>query len=266
MKLAYSPANYPLQGIFVAIFGDGEPLTQDLEENVPTGVIFINPKDGIHSWFVKNKDKEKAYRKGDGLKRTIDVEFSNDGQSLYILDFGIMELTDLAPNSIPNTGVLWKIDLIRQDCRRHKDNDCPRPACHNRPKDYGPNPFVLNIVDATLENNHHRRTLWTGCDLQLTLMSIPVGGDIGMEMHSDVDQFIRLEQGRGIVRMGDRRNCLDFQRNVSDEYAIFIPAGKWHNVINTGNEPLKVYSIYAPPEHKHGTVHRTKRDSEEDHH
>lgn len=132
-------------------------------------------------------------------------------------------------------------------------------------KDYGPEPFVVNIEEATKQNNYFRIALWTGCHLQLTLMSIRVGEDIGLEMHPDVDQFIRIEEGQGLVQMGDRRDRLDFQRRVYDDYAIFIPAGKWHNLINTGNTPLKLYSIYAPPEHPHGTIHETKEDAEEHH-
>jgi len=128
--------------------------------------------------------------------------------------------------------------------------------------DYGPNPFVVNINDATLQNNNFRRTLWTGCHLQVTLMCIPVGESIGLEIHLDVDQFLRLEQGQGLVMMGNRRDRLDFQERVCQDYAILIPAGTWHNLINTGNEPIKLYSIYAPPQHPHGTVHRTKMDAQ----
>ena len=125
-------------------------------------------------------------------------------------------------------------------------------------RDYGPEPFVVNIEEATLQNNFFRLALWTGCYLQLTLMSVNVGEDIGLEMHPYVDQFIRIEQGQGLVKMGDHQCNLDFQRNVYDDYIILIPAGKWHNLINTGNVPLKLYSIYAPPEHPRGTVHVTK--------
>jgi len=145
-----------------------------------------------------------------------------------------------------------------------QNNNCPRPPKPICPVDYGPEPYVVNIEAATLENNYFRRALWTGCNLQLTLMSIPVGGEIGLEMHADVDQFIRIEEGEGIVKMGDRKICLNYQRNISAGYAIFIPACKWHNVINTGDVPLKLYSIYAPPEHKHGTVQETREDAEED--
>lgn len=132
-------------------------------------------------------------------------------------------------------------------------------------KDYGPCPFVTNIEEATEQNNYFRIALWTGEHLQLTLMSINVGDDIGLEMHPDLDQFIRIEQGQGIVRMGNRMDRLDFQSEVYDNYVIFIPAGTWHNLINTGHVPIKLYSIYAPPEHPHGTVHKTKEDAEMDH-
>ncbi len=128
-------------------------------------------------------------------------------------------------------------------------------------KDYGPEPFVVNIEEATKQNNAFRRAIWTGKHLQLTLMSIRVGEDIGVEIHPNTDQFIRIEEGFGLVKMGDKKDKLDFQRNVNKDYAFIIPAGKWHNLINTGNIPLKVYSIYAPPQHKHGTVHETKADA-----
>lgn len=133
-----------------------------------------------------------------------------------------------------------------------------------RLKDYGPEPFVVNIDDATEQNNYFRLALWTGEHLQVTLMSIDVGDDIGLEVHETGDQFIRIEEGQGLVRMGDTKNNLDFQRRVYDDYAIMIPAGKWHNIINTGSEPLKLYAIYAPPEHPRGTVHKTKADAEAD--
>ncbi len=132
-------------------------------------------------------------------------------------------------------------------------------------KDYGPKPFVVNIEEATKQNNNFRIALWTGSYLQLTLMSINVGEDIGLEIHTNLDQFIRIEEGQGLVKMGDRKDSLDFERKVYDDFAIIIPAGKWHNLINTGNTPLKLYSIYAPPQHPFGTIHKTKKDAEENH-
>jgi len=133
--------------------------------------------------------------------------------------------------------------------------------------DYGPEPFVVNIEKATLQNTNFRTALWTGNHLQLTLMSIPVGGEIGLEMHPDVDQFLRLEAGYGLVKMGKTPEKLNYQTNVTDGYAILIPAGTYHNLINVGNNAIKLYSIYAPPQHAPGTVHKTKEiaDAEEEH-
>jgi mannose-6-phosphate isomerase-like protein (cupin superfamily) len=128
-------------------------------------------------------------------------------------------------------------------------------------KDYGPEPFVVNINEATKQNDTYRTALWTGDHLQLTLMSLKVGEDIGLEIHPNLDQFIRVEEGEGLVKMGDTKDKLDFQERVYDDFAFIIPAGKWHNLINTGNIPLKVYSIYAPPQHPRGTVHETKADA-----
>ncbi|MFL0197727.1 cupin domain-containing protein [Clostridium sp. WILCCON 0269] len=129
-------------------------------------------------------------------------------------------------------------------------------------KDYGPQPFVVDINKAAKQNNTFRTALWTGNHLQVTLMSINVGDDIGLEVHPNVDQFIRVEEGQGLVKMGSSKYKLSFQKKVYDDFAIMIPAGTWHNVINIGNKPLKVYSIYAPPQHPRNTVHVTKADAE----
>ena len=129
-------------------------------------------------------------------------------------------------------------------------------------RDYGPEPFVMNINEVTKQNNNFRTAIWTGNHLQVTLMSKIVGESIGLEMHPDVDQFIRIEQGYGLVQMGNNKNNLNFERKVYDDFAIIIPAGKWHNLTNIGNVPIKLYSIYAPPNHPKGTIHRTKADAE----
>ncbi|WP_369899581.1 cupin domain-containing protein [Bacillus manliponensis] len=129
---------------------------------------------------------------------------------------------------------------------------------NTRVTDYGAKPFVVNIEKATEQNNNYRTALWTGQKLQVTLMSINVGEDIGLEVHPTTDQFIRIEEGQGLVQMGDSKDTLNFQEMAYDDYAIMIPAGKWHNITNVGNKPLKIYSIYAPPEHPYGTIHETK--------
>lgn len=134
-------------------------------------------------------------------------------------------------------------------------------------RDEGPDPYVVDIERATLANSSFRTALWTGSHLQLTVMSIPAGGEIGLESHPDRDQFLRVEAGRARVQMGPDPNDLSFDHEVGDDWVILVPAGNWHNVTNIGEEPLQLYSVYAPPEHPHGTVHATKAESDaaEDH-
>lgn len=132
--------------------------------------------------------------------------------------------------------------------------------------DYGPAPTVFDMEEITLENENFRTAVWTGEYMQMTLMSLQPGEDIGLELHTKTDQFIRVEEGVGTVYMGDTEDNLDFVREVKDDFAFFIPSGKWHNLKNTGDKPLKLYSIYAPAEHEHGTVHVTREEGiEHDH-
>ncbi len=128
-------------------------------------------------------------------------------------------------------------------------------------KDNGPNPYVVNIEELTLENENFRTAVWTGANMQMTLMSIQPGDDIGLEVHEDHDQFLRIEQGLATVLMGDSEESME-SWDAEDDFAILVPAGKWHNVVNTGDQPLKLYSLYAPSEHAHGTVHVTKAEAE----
>lgn len=128
--------------------------------------------------------------------------------------------------------------------------------------DAGPAPFVLDIEQATLDNDTYRTALWTGRSLQLTVMAIEPGHDVGLEAHDDHDQFLRIEEGQARVQMGPADDDLSFDVTVEDDWAIFVPAGVWHNVTNIGEGPLKLYSIYAPPEHPHGTVHPTKAEAD----
>lgn len=128
--------------------------------------------------------------------------------------------------------------------------------------DYGNTPFVTDLKQATLVNNNFRTALWSGSHLQLTLMSIPPNSDIGLEVHPHVDQLLYIESGNGFVQMGIRENSLNCQYQVSENCAIFVPAGTWHNLINIGRSPIKLFSVYAPPQHPKGTVHHTKADAE----
>ena len=122
--------------------------------------------------------------------------------------------------------------------------------------------WVGDIEQETIDNETFRTVLWTGDHSQLTVMSIPAGEDIGKEVHPDHDQFLRIEQGSGRVEMGPSENEVEFTQDVSDDWAIVVPAGVWHNVINTGGGALKVYSLYSPAEHPPNTVHATKADAE----
>ncbi|MCB9821652.1 cupin domain-containing protein [Candidatus Nomurabacteria bacterium] len=121
--------------------------------------------------------------------------------------------------------------------------------------DMGPNPWVVDIEELTTSNDKFRVAKWTGTYFQMTVMSIKPGEEVGLEVHHDVDQFLRLEQGKAKVVMGPSEDNLDKEWTAEDDWAIFVPAGTWHNIINDGDEDLKLYSIYAKPEHPHGTVH-----------
>ncbi len=134
-----------------------------------------------------------------------------------------------------------------------------RPSCS---MDFGGRPLAIDIDRATKNNPNYRTALWTGEHLQVTLMCIPVGGEIGLEVHCDTDQFLRIECGRGLVMMGPCRQRLPYCKKVDSNCAVMVPAGTWHNLVNTGDTPLKVYSIYAPPHHPFGTVERTKEEAE----
>jgi mannose-6-phosphate isomerase-like protein (cupin superfamily) len=122
-------------------------------------------------------------------------------------------------------------------------------------KDIGPQPQSFDLEAATLDNKNYRSVVWSGRYLQVTLMSIPAGADIGLEAHPDTDQFLRLDGGRGRVQMGRTKDQLTFDKEVSDGWCILVPAGTWHNVTNIGDDPLQVYAIYAPAHHKPGKIH-----------
>ena len=115
--------------------------------------------------------------------------------------------------------------------------------------------FVADIEDMTEQNRDFRRVLYTGKQLQLVLMSLAPGEDIGEEVHEDRDQFFRVESGEGEVLIDGHRTA------VKSDFAVVVPAGARHNVRNTGSGPMKLYTLYGPPEHEDGTVHLTKADA-----
>ncbi|GAC1513135.1 MAG: hypothetical protein NVS1B16_05100 [Pseudarthrobacter sp.] len=123
--------------------------------------------------------------------------------------------------------------------------------------DIGPRPNSFDLETATTENTNYRTVAWTGEYLQVTLMSIPAGESIGLEMHPETDQFLRLDAGTGNARMGPDKDSVTFEQDVSDGWCILVPAGTWHNVTNTGDKPMRLYVIYAPVHHAAGNIHRT---------
>ena len=130
--------------------------------------------------------------------------------------------------------------------------------------DNGPGPNAFDIEAATVANENYRTVAWTGKYLQVTLMSIPPGESIGLESHPGTDQFLRLDAGEGRCVMGPAADQLDFEQEVSDGWSIQVPAGTWHDVVNTGREPMRLYAIYAPVHHAPGITQATGSDAEQD--
>jgi len=132
-------------------------------------------------------------------------------------------------------------------------------------EDIGGEPWVLNIEEATLTNENYRIANWTGKYLQLVFMSLKPGEMIDLEMHEGTDQFIRIEEGEARVLMGKTEGKLSFDKKVSADWAILIPAGYWHSIENTGNTDLKLYTLYGPPEHKKGKADKTYEEAKKAH-
>lgn len=116
--------------------------------------------------------------------------------------------------------------------------------------------FIGDIEQQTSANEDFRRVIYTGPHMQLVLMALEPGEEIGSEVHEDTDQFFRVEAGAGVVVIDGRESPIE------EDTAIVVPAGARHNIRNTGREPLRIYTLYAPPEHADGTVHRTRADAE----
>lgn len=117
---------------------------------------------------------------------------------------------------------------------------------------------IVNLERETVSNSDFRRVLYTGKNLQLVLMSIPAAGEIGEEVHAEHDQFIRVDQGRGEAAIDG------VTTQIEDGWSVLVPAGARHNIRNTGDADLKLYTLYAPPEHREGTVHATIVDASAD--
>ena len=122
--------------------------------------------------------------------------------------------------------------------------------------------WVGNIEEETLDNTNFRTVLFTGSNIQLTVMCIGPGNEVGLEMHDHLDQFLRVENGQGKVTLGPSKDEIAETHELRDDWVVIVPGGTWHNVINVGDGPLKLYSLYSPAEHPDGTVHRTKAEAD----
>ena len=144
--------------------------------------------------------------------------------------------------------------LCHENVEENMCNSC-EIRCKN---EHGGHPYILNVSKTAYGNKNFRESIWTGKHLQMTLMSIPRGSDIGVEVHEYTDQYIRVEHGFAEVLLGDGRDSLTVKHKLYTGDAIFIPAGTWHNIVNLGRCDLKLSSVYAPPHHPRCTVQKNK--------
>ena len=133
----------------------------------------------------------------------------------------------------------------------------------DRIRDIGPQPQSFDIERATKENTNYRSVAWSGRYLQVTLMSIPTGGDIGLEAHPETDQFLRLEAGKGCAQMGAAKDKLTFEKEVSDGRCVLVPDGTWHSITNIGATPMQIHAIYAPAHHTPDKAPATAAETDE---
>ncbi|WP_037373771.1 cupin domain-containing protein [Salinimicrobium xinjiangense] len=160
--------------------------------------------------------------------------------------------------------------VLLTSCNGNPDRETSDPAIQDRRLNEVPEtlqteaePFTVNIEQATIDNDHYREVRWTGEFMQLVFMSLGPGEEIEMEVHDDIDQFIRIEEGQAQVRMGKDRDNFTFDQKVEDDWAVIIPAGYYHHVKNIGENPLKIYTLYAPGEHPEETIHTTYEEARE---
>ncbi len=131
-------------------------------------------------------------------------------------------------------------------------------------KDRGKIPTVVCLRKETCKNTDFRATVWTGEQLQITVMSIPVGDEIGLERHDGLDQLLYIESGFAKIYMGKTKESVACLGTVSSGNAVLIPACTWHNLVNAQTMPVKLFSVYAPPQHPFCTVHKTKQEADLD--
>lgn len=122
-------------------------------------------------------------------------------------------------------------------------------------------PYVVDLDELINRNKHYRTIIWTGEKMQLVVMTLAPQQEAGLEIHRKADQFILIEDGIGVCQMGPEKDELNFERTLLENTAVFIPMNTWHNIINTSDKPLKLYTIYSGPEYEPGTIHETKDEA-----
>jgi len=159
--------------------------------------------------------------------------------------------------ALPSLLMLGSCKHDKHDCKDHDHNHADVELLAK--------PMILDVEEATIDNDYYQTVSWTGKYLQLVFMSLKPGEIIDLEVHNDHDQFIRIEEGEARVLMGLTKDDLNFDEKVSDDWAILIPAGYWHKIENIGDSDLKIYTIYGPPEHAVDTKNKTYKEAKEKH-
>ncbi len=172
----------------------------------------------------------------------------------------------LKPRNLILPGALLLILFLFNSCKDGAaENQNPPQKFVQEEMDKGKEPWVMDIEASTIGNPHYRSARWTGESMQMVLMSLKPGEIIDLEIHDETDQFLRIEQGEAQVLMGRDKDDLSYEKTVSDDWAIFVPAGYYHQLINTGSTDLKLYTIYAPAEHPKGVLNKTYEEAVEYH-
>lgn len=150
--------------------------------------------------------------------------------------------------------------IYRNYNKYHMINNMQGNTDYRNIQDCGSDFFSADINKIVINNENFLSTLWTGNNLQVTLMCINPKECIGTEVHSNADQFFMIVSGNGMIVMGNNQNMFEYKSKLEKGTIAIVPAGKWHNVMNIGDTPLKLFSIYAPPQHKKGIIHKVKEN------
>ena len=236
--------------------------------SMATVTAFMTKTAGETVYATENASGETVYETENSTGEMVYETENASGETVYETENTSGETVNAAENSagetIYATEFATDADSHVAECLAEADEEAVDSAKIGL-SDYGPKPYLIKMPQLAKENPNYRTAIWTGEKLQATLMSIPKHGEVGVEIHEDTDQFFYVVEGSGTFFMGPQQDNLDYSMPIGKGSAIFIPLGTWHNIVNNGCGSLKLFSIYAPPHHPHGTVHTTKAvaDAEE---